>query len=286
MKKEDILRIVIKDTTQIDDKLSLFFGDFFEFFLHKKIKRIAQAVFLVTEHLNTNDPIRDNARSLSLKINNIVTKNNKTLPVNDKQVNYTEILRDIISLFSVFEIAVVAGAVNETNYLLINKELTFLIETLNNKILGFVQKNSNISRDFFKVDLPNNLNLNRSNTKNKSVFAQKDSPFVKDNNIKDTLYEVNLSPNNEKKPDPIIDNQINDSANDKSIRLIGKFSKEQSIRDIFKNSEKMTVKDVFVLLPQYSEKTIQRELLRLVGKGILGKEGKKRWTVYFLKNTV
>jgi len=45
----------------------------------------------------------------------------------------------------------------------------------------------------------------------------------------------------------------------------------------------LSVKDFTRVIKDCSEKTIQRELLDLVEKGIVKKEGERRWSRYSLK---
>jgi len=45
---------------------------------------------------------------------------------------------------------------------------------------------------------------------------------------------------------------------------------------------KLTIKDFTKNIKDCSEKTIQRELLAMVAKGVLKKEGERRWSKYFL----
>ena len=54
------------------------------------------------------------------------------------------------------------------------------------------------------------------------------------------------------------------------------------IKDILASNRQATIKDISQKLPQYSEKTVQREILNLINQGIIKKEGEKRWTRYSL----
>ncbi|MDZ4284492.1 MAG: DeoR family transcriptional regulator [Patescibacteria group bacterium] len=56
------------------------------------------------------------------------------------------------------------------------------------------------------------------------------------------------------------------------------------ILDLVRARGRVTVKDVARLLPQYSGKTAQRELIILVEKGVLHREGARRWSRYTLKD--
>lgn len=56
---------------------------------------------------------------------------------------------------------------------------------------------------------------------------------------------------------------------------------EEILRTI-RQKGSITIKDVSHHLLEYSEKTLQRELLTLVAKGVLKKEGERRWSRYSL----
>ena len=54
------------------------------------------------------------------------------------------------------------------------------------------------------------------------------------------------------------------------------------ILGLFKQKDRLNVKDVSAAIKDCSEKTLQRELLALVARGVLKKEGERRWSTYVL----
>ncbi|MDO8520824.1 MAG: hypothetical protein Q7S52_01800 [bacterium] len=52
---------------------------------------------------------------------------------------------------------------------------------------------------------------------------------------------------------------------------------------LIKQKPALTIRDITKSIPQVSEKTIQRELLSMVGEGILQKRGERRWSTYSLR---
>ena len=58
--------------------------------------------------------------------------------------------------------------------------------------------------------------------------------------------------------------------------------REKSIMEEIKKMGVVNIKDISAVLPNLSEKTVQRELLNMVAKGILKKEGERRWSKYSL----
>ncbi len=58
--------------------------------------------------------------------------------------------------------------------------------------------------------------------------------------------------------------------------------RKQRILEILKTKQKVSVGELSVLFSEFSEKTIQRDLVEMADKGILRKEGDKRWRIYIL----
>lgn len=61
----------------------------------------------------------------------------------------------------------------------------------------------------------------------------------------------------------------------------GKDRQEKVINTIREKGE-ISIRDIASIIPDYSEKTIQRDLADLVAKGTVKRRGERRWTVYFL----
>lgn len=61
----------------------------------------------------------------------------------------------------------------------------------------------------------------------------------------------------------------------------GKDRKEKIV-NIIREKGEITIKDIASIIPDCSEKTIQRDLADMVLAGAVKKKGERRWTVYFL----
>lgn len=59
-------------------------------------------------------------------------------------------------------------------------------------------------------------------------------------------------------------------------------SRRDTIKDILAEKGQVTIKDIADKMPEYSEKTIQRELISMIGEGVVAKEGERRWSRYSL----
>jgi len=64
---------------------------------------------------------------------------------------------------------------------------------------------------------------------------------------------------------------------------VGQSRKDKVFR-IVKEKGRVTVGELASIFPDFSEKTLQRDLLEMVDKGLLKKEGDKRWRVYLLNS--
>ena len=65
--------------------------------------------------------------------------------------------------------------------------------------------------------------------------------------------------------------------------FLNKFSNDINNSEIQRLEIIRVIKEVSNIVPDVSEKTIQRELLNLVSEGVLKKTGEKRWSKYSLK---
>lgn len=62
----------------------------------------------------------------------------------------------------------------------------------------------------------------------------------------------------------------------------GGTDRKDKIYHILKEKGELTIKDIAGVAPEYSEKTIQRDLVEMVQSGKLKKKGERRWTTYYV----
>lgn len=58
--------------------------------------------------------------------------------------------------------------------------------------------------------------------------------------------------------------------------------RESKIIDVVRSKGRVSIKDITDALPTVGEKTVQRALVSLVSRGVLKKEGERRWSRYTL----
>ena len=64
----------------------------------------------------------------------------------------------------------------------------------------------------------------------------------------------------------------------------GNSSRQEAILAILRTKGSSYIKDISTLIREVSEKTIQRELQTLITKGVVEREGDRRWTTYSIKH--
>lgn len=145
---------------------------------------------------------------------------------------------------SLLNIAKNSGLISEANHTIMNRELVAIVPE--SPTLSDILKPSDVAKA--------------------SVLAndEKDKPRL-------TLSVTN---------NPVIRDKI--VTEPKKDRTERKSDREEQILNIVRKKGEVMIKDVAPSIPGVSEKTIQRELLTLVSKGLLKKTGEKRWSRYEL----
>jgi DeoR/GlpR family transcriptional regulator of sugar metabolism len=66
----------------------------------------------------------------------------------------------------------------------------------------------------------------------------------------------------------------------------GQHDRREAIVDVLKSKGTIYIKDVSTVIRGVSEKTLQRELQKLVQEGVITKTGSRRWTAYTLSSAL
>jgi hypothetical protein len=220
------------------------------YLIFKKTERIVSAVFLITNLLNEQEPLRKALREKALRL----------LSVTLQSKDFIELLtKEYIHLSTLLRVAQDVGFVSPMNYQIISREIG-AVETT---IKEYMPKDSGLflNQDFFEVRVPD-------------LKIPQLPSMIKDNLYKgqsNVLYNVRNKQHILRKD---INTDVKDNKNDR----------RQKILTIIAKKTNCSIKDFSHVITDYSEKTIQRELGAMVQEGILVKNGEKRWSTYQLKN--
>lgn len=237
-----------------------------EFNLQEKIEKIAQAIYLVSNHLKDTEPLKWEMRKASIGF--LMSVRSLGAGGESRDVPADLVIDTLSScsqeLTSFLSLAVVAGLISRNNGNIIIAEIEKLLSVFeqvvdeNTAKAGFV-----LSEKFFATDPELTHQLAKKINKGQNIH------FLLDKKI----------PQKTKLPEDSIikDNSQNPSIGDK------KDSRQARIIALLKTQPNLTIKDFAKVINDCSEKTIQRELGDLVEKGIVKKEGERRWSTYSLK---
>ncbi len=267
----------------------LFEKDSHLIFVYKKAEKIASALYLVSNLLSDSEPLKWQFREVGV---GIITK---ILSLNTKLLSKSEtasfLFSDIISLVSFLEIARAGGLITDMNFAILKTEIEALLEAMHTKVIS---KNSTelktpkFDQDFFAVPRHNFIVDNDmsppSSLPGYGEYAHTLSDvgrleeFYKRHNkgqsfIKDSPLHTDLSFTNTK-----YKNTTRGKANSSEFVDVRK----TQIVGLLKTKNDLTIKDFSLIIKDCSEKTIQRELLKLVKQGVLKKQGERRWSRYSL----
>lgn len=228
----------------------------------KKIEKISQAIYLVSNHLKDNEPIKWELRRESISfIENakaIVEYDIRGIPKDISIEIFSSCAKDIISMLS---LSSNSGLISTTNIDIIINEIESLLSSINKNVLeNNIKAGYVLSQDFFATD-HTFTDINDKGHRYNTLIHHKSN--------KVELSNQNSKSNN----DSNNSNNIKDKKNDRQTRIVS----------ILKEQSNLTIKDFVKVIEDCSEKTIQRELLSLVEKGIVKKDGERRWSRYSLK---
>jgi len=234
----------------------------FEEYVFKRLEKISLAVHLLSSLLMDNEPAKNRLKELSL------TLISKGISLSDiehtSEASIKKILSIITEIHSIFEIIQVSQLMSEMNCVIIKEEIIKLLNTIiSNKDFYQANKPSFLAGDFFGV--PEYKAEDRSFTSHSSDQIHR-GIYKGQKDIKDNTVHY-------KNPEPGEIMVHNSQDKDK---------RQEVILNMLKEGKILTVKDFSKEIKGCSEKTIQRELLSLVAKGSLKKEGERRWSRYSL----
>ncbi len=225
-------------------------------FFTKKVEKIVSALYLITDHLDKTEPlkwdIRDKGTSLLtevLKLNNLLISN--------KLKSFSSINFKFLEIMSFLELAVSIKLISEENFEIFKREFNLLLSLIeNNSVAINSQLSPYIGGEYFKV-------------KDKSLRPKE---------IKDVLESIKDT------------NEVKGHIKDTEQKLLNRISNDEkkvarrdNIVKILSKGQKLTIKDISKVITNCSEKTIQRELQKMMKNGLLMKEGERRWSRYFIK---
>ena len=264
----------IKDNTApqtVSDtrKLAIFENDSDFYVAHKKAEKLAVATYMISNFFTSEEPLKWSLRRVANElVKDTVALSSASLAVKDSLVR--TLVSKVLELISLYEVAHKAGFISEMNFVVITTELEKTLDLLDKREVSQVgTKNIAFNNNFFSIQVakeeasaPKYPAYPQAQT---APVAHVHTPSVSAQNAASQVVKTAPS-------------FIKDIQNQKDI----KDKRQQIIIALVKKHRTLTIKGFTGVIKDCSEKTIQRELLALVEKGVLKKEGERRWSTYSL----
>ncbi|MFZ2038556.1 MAG: hypothetical protein WAV11_01285 [Minisyncoccia bacterium] len=249
--------------------VSTFFQkDSYCIFVNKKTEKLVSAIYLLTSLLNDTEPLKTKLRTEGL---NLLSKSlfspNYSLSLRTKIT--AEFVASATEIISLLEVSKISRLISPMNHEVIMSEFSSLLKVIEEN--NSPDNSSTISSSFFAVDqqvspsvIPAQAGIQGFQSNSNVVNIKTKTPesaSIKDNSEQDVF---------------------NKTSKTKSVKTLEKPNRSEKILTLMKKDKAMTIKDFATSIKDCSEKTLQRELLALVSKGLIKKEGERRWSRYSL----
>jgi len=240
--------------------ISLFKDNKHYSYIYQKTQKLVTGLYLVTDLLKDNEPLKWQTRECGLSLLSENMSLISSLSA-EKNLILKKLSSTALKVVSLIEIGHTAGLISSMNFSLLKREfidlVTFIEET---EMKGQSLPSVFLNEDFLKVDDGNVSTSNTSITMEKALDKGHDKGHLKPFASK-----------------PVV------SIKDRELIKIHKSGRQETIVALIRKNKEVTIKDLVSSITDCSEKTIQRELLTLVSKGVLKKVGERRWSKYSLK---
>ena len=237
--------------------LGFFSAEDYLIYIFKKTEKITSALYLVSGLLKDNEPIKWELRDRGIDLLSSSFNASCSLP-GDKNAVIQSLFTAALETISLLNVAKISNLITEMNHRLLIREIDQVIGLLRDRLVQNAENAGYIlSESFFKTPDLFSSGFRQGRTAGARTYSGTDS-----------------SPSS----------GVNTDANSGRVGLqVKKSQRRELILNILKNQANLTIKDFAKIIKDCSEKTIQRELIELVEKGLVKKEGERRWSRYSLK---
>jgi len=260
------------------------------FVSYTKTNKLISALYMVTDIMDTGEPMRNKLRTLGVNI--ISDINLPLLPGEGRG----EVLRRLINeIFSLLDIAQAVGMISEMNHGILKKEFSLLKESIQEES---IQENSNWLEGFLNSPLEeypdlksggggypprplstkstpqegNKISIGRVGVQSGSTLLK----ALKDIEGMKAIENIKMSNRNIS-----INNTVQSAGGFEQMK---KQRRELILKIIKDRPSGASIKDIVLALrslgEEWGEKTLQRELVSMSHDGVLEKTREKRWSRY------
>jgi len=228
--------------------LGFFSGEDYLIYIFKKTEKITSALYLVSGLLKDEEPMKWELRDKGMDLLSSSFTASSSLP-GDKNSVIQSLFTAALETISLLNVCHISHLISEMNHRILVREIDQVVTLLKDRLTASAETAGYVlSEQFFKTPDLFSSGFNKSDDKGHG------------------------------------ERHSNKAVSNGQVAVQQKKSQRQEvIIGVLKGQSDLTIKDFSKVIKDCSEKTIQRELLELVEKGIIKKEGERRWSRYSLK---
>lgn len=270
----------------------------------KKSERLVTAMYLVTDLMSENEPIKHGLRKNSVSLLSSMNSLSQS-DVKDRVAEFKRSLRSVTEIISLLHVASTTGIVSEMNgHILMDGFRTLQIvlekkQPILTKEMLLVENEENLSTgsDFSSaissssydvltpLAMARNQGIRDEDRRTQEAFRKSklSNRLLSDKGhyyIKDNLVKQHNSSNASVRDNLIQHAGVSQGATSFQVK---KSSRRDEILALLIKGVDVSIKDISARIRGCSEKTIQRELNNLLRDGLVERIGEKRWSRYVLK---
>lgn len=243
--------------------LGFFSAEDYLIYIFKKTEKITAALYLVSGLLKDEEPIKWELRDRGIDLLSSSFSASNSLP-GDKNAVIQSLFTAALETLSLLNVAKISNLISDMNHRLLVHEIDNVISLLRDRLIESAENAGYIlSESFFKTP---DLFSSGFRVGNKTAI-QKGLGY--DSGHRHSYQDLDQAKEGISKG--------HDVGNEKKIQ------RQNVIVSVLRSRSNLTIKDFSKVIKDCSEKTIQRELIELVNKGVVKKEGERRWSRYSLK---
>jgi hypothetical protein len=225
--------------------IGFFSGDDYLVYIFKKTEKITAALYLISGLLKDDEPMKWELRDRGIDMLTSSFTASSSLP-GDKNVVIQALFTAALETLSLLSVARISNLISEMNHSLLIGEIDKVVGLLRDRLAASAENAGYVlSEHFFRTE--------KENTEQRIPGSE------------------------------VSKGQGIGRHSTQQITQQKKSQRQENIISILKGQSNITIKDLSKVIKDCSEKTIQRELLELVDKGVVKKEGERRWSRYSLK---
>ena len=242
--------------------LGFFSADDYLIYVFKKTEKITAALYLVSGLLKDEEPIKWELRDKGIDFLSSSFSASSALP-GDKNSIIQALFSAALETLSLLNVAKVSNLISDMNFKLLVREIDGVVSLLKDRLAQNAENAGYIlSEGFFKTN---------------DIYG---SGFkVAERVVGDIGIGQARNSNRQNKVDS---GTGQNSGKGQAVASERKNERQEIIISTLKTQSNLSIKDFSKVIKGCSEKTIQRELIDLVNRGLIKKEGERRWSRYSL----